>query len=229
MSYPISTSIIYEKFQADTECPLCELREVAEEQFLHQFLNDAVMENSTRKKVNELGFCERHFNMLFERPNKLSLALQMYSRLDKNVLEHVYRTENAKSALKQIDYIEKTKSTCIICQLVEERMARYYKTFAKLFKNEEKFREVVSSSKGFCMHHYSELLKYSSNAGSKKAEYINAINKVTSEGLERLAIELKVFCDSHDYRNSYKPLGSFATALNRISLKLYGKQSKKVK
>ena len=228
MSYPISTSIIYEKFQLNSECPLCELKETAEEQFVHQFLNDAVMENSTRKKVNELGFCERHFNMLFSRPNKLSLALQIYSHLDKNILPHVYQTDNLKGALKQVEFIKKTSSTCIICDLIEERMQKYYITFAKLYKNEQSFRDAIKNSNGFCLNHYAKLIEHASNAGSLKAEYLNDITCVTEQNLERLNIELKVFCDSHDYRNSYKPLGSSATAINRMGIKLYGKPPKKI-
>ncbi len=228
MSYPISTSIIYEKFNLDSECPLCELRETAEEQFLHQFLNDAVMENSTRKKVNELGFCEKHFNMLFSRPNKLSLALQLYSGMDKHILPNVYQTENLKNALKQVEFIKKTSSTCIICNLIEERMEKYYVTFAKLYKNEESFRKALNSSKGFCLSHYQQLIEHAKHASSEKENYLSDLTRVTEENLERVNIELKFFCDSHDYRNSYKPLGSSSTALYRMGVKLYGNPPKKL-
>ena len=74
MGYHIDTGLIKDKFKVDCECPLCEIKSVVEEQLLHEFLNDAVMEEKIRLQVGKLGFCEKHFDMLFSRPNKLSVA-----------------------------------------------------------------------------------------------------------------------------------------------------------
>ena len=56
MAYHIDTGLIKEKLKVDCECPLCEIKKVVEEQFLYEFLNDAVMEDNTRIKVGEEGF-----------------------------------------------------------------------------------------------------------------------------------------------------------------------------
>ena len=82
MGYHISTGLINEKFKEPCECPLCAIRRKVEENLLHEFLNDAVMEETTRLKVNQKGFCDKHFDMLYKRQNKLSLALQIGSRTD---------------------------------------------------------------------------------------------------------------------------------------------------
>ena len=224
MVYHIDTGLIYDKFSEDTECPLCEIQAVAEEQFLYEFLNDAVMEDSTRKRVNENGFCAHHFDMLFKRQNKLSLALQVNTRLKKFILDGIYQTKNPKDAKKQVEFLEKANSTCIICDLLNESMEKYYKAVAQMFAHEKDFPSVLSSTKGFCLHHYAKLLKFSSSAGLlKQKDYLSVLTEVQTRNLERLNGELTVFCNSHDYRNAYKPLGSAATALPRAGVKYYGK------
>ncbi len=74
MNYHIDTGLIIQKFNTDCECPICAIRKVAEEQFLHEFLNDSVMVPETRAKVNKLGFCAHHFDKLFARQNKLNIG-----------------------------------------------------------------------------------------------------------------------------------------------------------
>ena len=223
MVYHIDTGLIYDKFQEDCECPLCEIEAVSEEQFLYEFLNDAVMEDSTRQKVNEKGFCSHHFDMLFKRQNKLSLALQVNTRLKKFILEGVYQTKSPKDAKKQVEFIEKANSTCIICNLLADSMEKYYKAVAQMFSHEKEFPAILENSKGFCLRHYKELLKHSGKAGLKQKEYLSVLTNVETKNLERLNQELIAFCNSHDYRNAYKPLGSAATALPRAGIKYYGK------
>jgi hypothetical protein len=222
MAYHIDTGLIKEKFKVDCECPLCEIKKVVEEQFLYEFLNDAVMEDNTRIQVGKLGFCDRHFKMLFNRQNKLSVALQIQTRVDKlqNVL---VETKSVNSAIKQAKLLEQSSKTCIICDLTQESMVKYYKTIAQMFVRERDFFKTLIASKGFCLHHYSELLKYSRSAGFAAKEYVSLISGVQKRNLERLQTELKKFCDKHDYRNALEPLGSSETALPRMGIKLYGK------
>ena len=223
MAYHIDTGLIKEKFNTDCECPLCEIKKVVEEQFLHEFLNDAVMEDNTRIKVGKNGFCARHFDMLFNRQNKLSVALQIGTRVDK--LQPLFEPQlNVRSAIKLAQALEKSSTTCVICELVEESMVKYYKTIAQMFERERDFFKTLISSKGFCIHHYAELLKYSRHAGFVSKEYLKILGNTQKRNMERLQEELKKFCDKHDYRNALEPLGSAETALPRMREKLYGKK-----
>ena len=223
MAYHIDTGLIKEKIKVQTECPLCEIKKIVEEQFLHEFLNDAVMEDNTRIKVGKKGFCARHFDMLFNRQNKLSVALQIGTRLE-NLLPIIDDTRSVKSAIKQAKLLEKESYTCVICELVEESMVKYYKTIAQMFERERDFYKSLLSSNGFCLEHYAELLKYSNYAGFTKKEYVHILGGVQKRNMERLQAELKKFCDKHDYRNALEPLGSAETALPRMREKLYGKK-----
>lgn len=223
MGYHIDTGLIKEKFKVDCECPLCEIQNVVEEQFLHEFLNDAVMEDNTRIEVGRKGFCQKHFDMLFSRQNKLSVALQIRTRVE--ILQNKFgKVSSASQAIKQAKEIEKASSTCILCDLKEESMVKYYKTVAQMFARERNFFKTLLSSKGFCMHHYSQLLKYCKSAGFFAKEYVKLLSEIQSRNIERVDSDLKKFCDKHDYRNANEPLGSAETALPRIRTKLYGKK-----
>ncbi len=223
MAYHIDTGLIHEKFKVDCECPLCEIQKVVEEQFLYEFLNDAVMEDNTRIKVGKKGFCARHFDMLFARQNKLSVALQIGTRVD-NVKNLINDKKSVGSAIKQADAILNAQKTCVICDLVEESMTKYYKTIAQMFERERDFFKTLIKSKGFCLNHYAQLLKYSRSAGFIAKEYVSILGGVQSRNMERLQQDLKKFCDKHDYRNALEPLGNAETALPRMREKLYGKK-----
>ena len=221
MGYHIDTGLIYEKFNVDCECPLCEIRKIVEEQFLYEFLNDAVMEENTRAKVNSLGFCSRHFEMLFKRPNKLSVALQTDTRVDE-ILKRLTPVSSVTAGKKQAKTIEKLSSTCIVCDLIEESMKKYYKTIAQMFVKENDFSKLLISSKGFCLEHYASLLKYSSHASFMARFYVKTLYDLQKRNLLRVQKNLQDFCVSHDYRNAGKPLGDAETALERMGIKLYG-------
>ena len=223
MGYHIDTGLIKEKFKVDCECPLCEIQKVVEEQFLHEFLNDAVMEDNTRIKVGKLGFCSRHFDMLFSRQNKLSVALQIGTRADK-ISKILTPVKNVKSAIKQAQALDKSGESCAICEYTNESMIKYYKTIAQMFERERNFYKTLISSKGFCLKHYAELLRYSKSAGFASKSYVDVLSGVQIRNFERIKGELKEFCDKHDYRNALKPLGNAESALPRTREKFYGKK-----
>ncbi len=223
MNYHIDTGLIIEKFKENSECPLCAIQSVVEERFLHEFLNDAVMEDSTREKVNKHGFCEKHFDKLFFRPNKLSVALQIQTRTD-YLKKFITVSSSASSAKKQGENLDKLLSSCIICDLTEKSMEKYYKTIAGLFSRDKEFIKMFYTSKGFCLNHYSALLKYCSHAGSFKNEYAKALTEVENKNFNRIKEEINRFCNKHDYRNAQMPLGTAETALPRMREKLYGKK-----
>ncbi len=224
MKYHIDTGLIKDEFAKNDGCPLCRIKSIIEEQLLHEFLNDAVMEDSTRLKVNKLGFCQKHFDMLFSRPNKLSLALQASTRL--NAITDLFKTPKTfKGAKKQSENIIASGKTCIVCDLTEDSMVKYYKTIAQLFLGEKEFRGVLMRGGGFCFKHYSMLLKHSNNAGFLTKEYLDAISSVENKAIERLQENLKTFCDKHDYRNANKPLGSAEKALTDTRETFYGKKN----
>lgn len=223
MNYHIDTGLIYEKFKEDCECPLCEIEKIVQEQFLHEFLNDAVMEDNTRITVGKKGFCDKHFDMLFSRQNKLSVALQAGTRAEK-LLPLLSPVKSAGAAKKRATEINNAAKTCVICDLIEESMIKYYKTVAQMFTREKDFYKLLFSCKGFCLNHYAKLLKYAKSAGFGVKEYLSVLSSAEEKNFKRVQNELKAFCDSHDYRNAYKPLGDAENALPHARIKFYGKK-----
>ena len=55
-------------------------------------------------------------------------------------------------------------------------------------------------------------------------DYISRLCAVQERNFMRLQSELKDFCDSHDYRNAYMPLGEAEKALPRMRVKLFGEK-----
>ncbi|MBR2614593.1 MAG: hypothetical protein IKC71_03230 [Clostridia bacterium] len=225
MIYEISTGLIYEKFLENSECPLCEIRKVVEKGITDQFLGEAVMEDHTREEVNKLGFCGRHFDLLFDRPSKLGLALQMETRV-KSLNRNLTEPKNYKQALKQVELIEKESSTCIICKHIEILMQGYYKKIAETFANEQDFRDLIVKNKGFCLEHYKELLRSSKYAKGKTKEYLEVLFSLENKSISKIIGDLNWFCLKHDYRNQLKPLGDAKDALPRTRIKLYGDDKK---
>lgn len=224
MNYHIDTGLILQEFHAGGECPLCAIRKIVEENILAQFAEEAVMEDSARAKANERGFCAHHYDMLFLRENKLGLALQTSTRID--YLFGKLGRFDAKNAAKQAEYLDKALQSCLICDLIEFNMSRYFKTVAQMFAREAGFQAKLESTDGFCLAHYGALVAHAGSAGLKKKQYLSALCALEEKNLKRLRSELQWFCDKHDYRNANKPWGTAQDSLPRARVKLYGLKTK---
>lgn len=147
MHYHISTGLILQEFPKGSECPVCEIRAIVEKQIVDQFLNEAVMVDNYRDKVNKRGFCAHHYDMLLAGNSKLGVALQAITRM-KALAGNVTVPKNAKDAARQADAIDKAGETCLICDLIDFNMQRYYKTIAQMYGNEREFPAMLAGTKG---------------------------------------------------------------------------------
>ena len=124
---------------------------------------------------------------------------------------------------KKVEYIEISESILELYKEDLEKCARFIGEVVAEF-GEKDFYKTLVGLKGFCLHHYAELLRYSNYAGFMKDEYVKILSSNQSRNFERLKGELKQFCDKHDYRNANMPLGDAETALPRMREKFYGKK-----
>ncbi len=221
MNYHIGTMLIYEHFDEKDDCPVCRIKKAVDQRLTESYLGEGVMEDSTRKEVNKLGFCAWHFDNLFAMRSKLGLALQS-STILKTIEKSIFPAKDAKSAKKLAETLEKREKTCVVCKYLDEHMERYYKTVAEVYSNDEKFRERITDGQGFCLTHFSALLKYSSFAGKRAKEYVSDIIFAENKRLSSLSEDLAEFCDRHDYRNSDKPLNGGKDALKNTRKTFYG-------
>ncbi len=201
MQYHIQTGPIWEVFQSDCDCPLCEIFAKCEERQVSQYLNEAVMEPEARIEVNKYGFCTEHLRKLFAGKNKLGLALQLHTRMQ-TVRSDVLPAASYKQAVKQAETLEKTMDTCVICRYLEDLMERYAYTVAQMFAYEPEFKTVFAKSNGLCMPHYALLLRQSKGAGAQVKAYLSELFYLQNRTLDRRLNELDRFTQMFDYRNA---------------------------
>jgi len=223
MKYSISTMPILQRFNGNTYCALCDIKKTTDDQLVDQFLDEAVMEDHIRAKVNKLGFCEKHFDKLFEGQSKLGLALQYHTRLA-TISKKVAPIDNAKKAKKQAEELKQATSTCIICEMLEDHMSRYEETVCKMYSAEESFRNLLPKEKGICLNHYVNLLDQCAKAGKYADSLVKTLNDIQRKDINILSDEIRAFCDRFDYRNAGKPLGEEKFALAKTRIKFYGRK-----
>ena len=199
MGYHIGTMLIYEHFDDGKTCPLCRIRSVIDQRLTEQYLGEGVMEDSTRKEVNELGFCAEHFDKLYSLHSKLGLALQISTRLKKKTDKLVYKPL-PKNAKKQAEKILESNKTCVVCKYLDDTMERYYRTISRVYKDDPGFKARIESGNGFCLEHYAELIRYSAEAGNKQIEYLEVLYNTMRKKLDALENAVDEFCLHHDYR-----------------------------
>ncbi len=221
MNYHIGTMLIYEHFDGGSDCPVCKIKNAVDARLTESYLGEKVMEDDTRKEVNKLGFCKSHYEALFLMRSKLGLALQTRTRL--TYLKKLdIDPNNVKSVKKAAVKLRESGNTCVVCKYLSEHMIRYYKTIAEVYAADEKFRERIVASDGFCLNHYSYLAEYSAYAGKKQKSYLADISEAENKRLEKLGADLDEFCMRHDYRNADKPMTGGKDALKNAKKTFYG-------
>lgn len=201
MQYHIQTDPIWEAFRTDCDCPFCQIYAKSESRLVEQYLNEAVMEPDYRVMVNKYGFCRDHLKKLFAGKNKLGLSLQLHTRTQQ-IRSQIRPCGSYKQAQKQAAELEKTMDTCVICNSVDEMMFRYACTVAQMYACEEEFRNVFRKSGGFCLPHYTLLLRCSDKAGAKTKAYLSELVALQNRALDRTCHSLDCFAQKFDYRNA---------------------------
>ena len=123
MQYHIQTAPIWDSFRQKCDCPICSLYSVSESRLVKQYLGEAVMQPDYRVKVNSRGFCSKHLLALYRGDNKLGVALQTLTRTE-TVDNDIGDIKTAKQAKQLAKRLAETLDTCVICDTVDEMIAR---------------------------------------------------------------------------------------------------------
>ncbi len=246
MQYHLDTIPVWSAMEEQSECPICSLYQLLEQQEIERSLGGSVMEPDVRIRVNEKGFCQKHQQMLFLQKNRLGHALMADSR-SKELLKKLEKLEKKAgngngngNGLKGwfagngngggpndalIEELERLSSSCIVCETVEGHMDRYLYTFLHLWKTEKKFRDMWEASKGVCMPHTAELLRHGGKhlSAAQQKEFAASLIKLLKSNLEENEKDLEWFTLKFDYRNQDKPWGNSKNALERTVNRLRGK------
>lgn len=204
MKERIYTIPLTESLDADTECPFCYLEKKIEKEQIEYALGPAMMEPDYRLLSNEKGFCRHHKDKLLNSQRALPFSLVQDTRIDEVIksLEEVYEKPEKKRCELLVKTLEKTTSGCIVCERVKDTIEKFIHTFWYLYKKEPDFRKRILLGKGFCVHHFKDIINLSSLGGLKKKEYTEELLKLELNNLKRIKENVHEFTKQFDYRFS---------------------------
>lgn len=238
MREQIDTIPVNEAFSSGDECPFCYLQRQAEQRAIRYTVGPGAsyMEPDVREATDRLGFCGAHLEKMYDYGNSLgnALVLQTYyvgllKELEQQMDQFVMPGKKSLFAAKKkeeeesplLKRLKERESTCFICQKVEYNMKRYLHTFFVLIKDAE-FRAKVESCKGFCMHHFAQLLEQAQQElpNAQREWFYPTVFALMKENLARVQGDLDWFIEKFDYRNAGADWKNSRDAVSRSMQKL---------
>lgn len=240
MKEKIHTIPVNEAFDSGDECPFCYLERAVEQRAIRYILGPGAsyMEPDVRATTDDVGFCRSHYQKMYDYGNALGNALMMqtyYAKMmdelsrqlddfempDKRSLLPMRKQKETKLPL--LEWLQKKQATCYICNRIEENQKRYLETFFVLIKEHE-FREKVERSKGFCMHHFGQLLDCAREdlPNSQREWFYETVVELMKTHIDRVKEDIDWFVQKHDYRYAGAPWKNATDAVPRGMQKLRG-------
>ena len=235
MKEHIDTIPLHEAFDSGDECPFCYLERLSEQRAIRYCIGPGAsyMEPEFRGETDRLGFCRQHMKKLYDYGNALgnALILQTYLAGILKELETVDCAAPQKKSLfgpkpkaeELLAFLEEKESACFLCQRQAYNMRRYYHTFFVLLREEE-FRQKVAFSKGFCLHHFRQLLELAPKEvpSAHSRWFYETAGRLMKENLLRVKEDLDHFVEMFDYRQSGSDWRNSRDAVPRTMQKLRG-------
>lgn len=222
---------VNDAFRTECECPICVMEKTLELNSVEYVMGASYMEDDVRIETDRLGFCAAHMHMVWKQNNKLGLALVLKSHMEKTTKDIKKLVESQKKktgfSLKAKEnpvtaYIDKLEASCFVCERTNRIFKRYMATIFHLWKEDQNFKEMYASSKGFCTKHYGELLKGAPSylSGGVLEEFTKDTNRIYIENIERVTYDIEWFTDKFDYRYKDEPWKNSKDALPRALTKV---------
>ena len=238
MREQIDTIPINDAFGAEDECPFCYLERKAEQNTIRYIAGNSAsyMEPDSRAETDKTGFCPVHMKKLYDYGNALGNALILQTHYAGLLLSFREEKENFEMPAKRGIFgskvssgepywkrLEKQAGECLICQRIDYHMDRYYTTFFHMIKDAE-FRAKVEQSKGFCLRHFPQMLKYAEQKlpNAQRDWFYTTVFRVMEENLTRVKEDLDWFVAKFDYRNASADWKNSKDAVSRTMQKLEG-------
>lgn len=232
MAEQIYTIPVNDAFDSGCECPMCQMLNELERNAIEYTMGPSYMEDDNRALTDKLGFCSHHMRMLYKEKNRLGLALMLNTHMNKTIAdmkELAAKGPAPKSGLfgkssgmsPVVEYIEKLESSCFICDRMDRMFDRYVDTIFHMWKRDSGFRDKFASCKGFCTYHYGILYKTGQSKLGKEqyTDFIDTLNKVYFDNMERVNGDMSWFIDKFDYRHKDDPWKNSKDALPRGIIK----------
>lgn len=237
---------LIDAFNSGDECPFCIIEEDLEHKALDFVVgSDSYMQDDIRAQTDSTGFCRSHLKKMFDYGNAQGNGLILNTHLRKLQSEFkdmLSKYKPSKASLKEklpfgnkgynfdnpIDPIaiwcKKKDISCYVCDYVKNSYDRYFDTFFYLYKKEADFTDMIKNCKGFCMHHFGELMESGRiSLSEKEMQALSAIIfPLMEKNLARIQEDVSWFCDKFDYRNRDADWKNSKDAIQRGMQKLRG-------
>lgn len=221
MKEHIYTIPVMDGFHEGGECPFCNMYHKLNSDAVDYMLGPSYMEEDIRLETDKQGFCGYHYKQLYSSQNRLGLALMLHThlqRVSKDMAKYssgIAFREKVSIFSKATEPISKQVTTridnvvdsCYICNRVDEFFAHYIETFFHLWKQNNDLKKIVEQSNGFCMKHFSMLLR-AAELKLKQSElksFYNVVMPIQQDNLNRLIDEVDWFIQKFDYRFQDEP------------------------
>lgn len=241
MKEKLYTIELTDALHAGDECMFCWLNRKLERENLEFVLGSSYMESDTRDRTDRQGFCQRHTKMMYQYGNSLGNGWILKSRLEylrKGLGQQTASCPSGKkggflgsfkktgksgdSALAS--WIREQDQGCYICGRMKEIYERMLDTFVYLIRNDEKFREALMKSKGFCLPHFADVLDICEEkmSAEEKNQWISALSELMEQNLERIQKDVDWLIEKYDYRNRDADWRQSEDAVQRSMQKIAG-------
>lgn len=231
MKEQLYTIPVNDAFASDCECPLCAMRRELEKNAIEYTMGPSYMEDDNRAMTDKLGFCSKHILDLYHEKNRLGLALMLNTHMDKVIKDlkecaakkpganKLFQKSASDSAVSA--YINELESHCFICERIDGTFDRYVETIFHLWKKDSSFADTFKNSKGFCIAHYGYLYEAARKhlSGASYEEFIDILDRVFFDNLERVNEDTAWFINKFDYRYQNEPWKNAKDALPRAVVK----------
>ena len=228
MKEQLYTIPVNDAFDKKGECPICDMYNELLQDAVEFTLGPSYMEDDVRMETNRLGFCSEHLKLLYERQNRLGLALMLMTHMDR-VAEDIkglqkqgrtrqsglFKKSDGQSAV--YSYVKQKTGSCFVCERIEGTFERYIVTVLELYAKDEVFAEKFRQSKGFCLEHYGLLYEKSADRLSKDKlkRFTEDLDQCFLAGFERVRDDLDWYTRKFDYRFANEPWKNSKDAVQR--------------
>ncbi len=157
MKETIYTIPVNEGFDESGECPFCNMYKKLEDDSIDYMLGASYMEDDIRAETDKVGFCQKHYDMMYKKGNRLGLALMVQTHLSKitkdiEQLSSSIKKEKKKSLFsrnehnnKVASYINDITDSCYVCDRINKNFERYFDTFFYMWKKDNDIKNKVKN------------------------------------------------------------------------------------
>jgi len=233
MKEKLYTIELTDAVSADDECCFCWLERKLEQENLEFVLGSSYMESDIREQTDRQGFCRHHTKMMYDYGNNLGNAWILKSRLDylnKELAQQMKQYVPGKAAgflarLKKSEPVGNgVEGHCYICGRMAGIYERMLDTFVYLLRNDAGFGESLISSKGFCVHHFADVLRVCERelTEAEKAYWMPKLFALMTRNLDRVQEDIDWLIEKYDYRNKDADWRNSKDAVQRTMQKIVG-------